>query len=53
MTGLLVREAKAALQHGSEGLFFTILDSQKAFDVVHHTSLLEKWPQKVLTETFG
>ena len=40
---LLVRKAKAEMQHdGSEELFFTILDSQKAFDVVHHTVLLEK-----------
>ena len=43
MTGLLVSEAK---HDGSEGLFFTTMDNQKASGVVHRTILLEKLAQK-------
>ena len=47
MAGLLVSEAKAEVQlSGSEGLFLATLDSQKAFNAVHHTILLEKLAQK-------
>ena len=43
MAGLLVSEAKAEAQHtGTKGLYLATLDSQKAFDVVHHTILFDK-----------
>ena len=42
MAGLLVSEAKAEAQHmGTEGLYLATLDSQKAFDVVHHSILFD------------
>ena len=47
MAGLLVSEVKAEVQFSSsEGLLLAALDSQKAFDVVHHAILLEKLAQK-------
>ena len=47
MAGLLVCEMKAEAQHmGTEGLYLAILDSQNAFDVVHHTILFDKLSTK-------
>ena len=47
MAGLLVSEAKAEAQHmGTKGLYLATLDSQKAFDVVHHTILFDKLSAK-------
>ena len=40
--GLLVSEAKAEAIQNRHPLFLATLDSQKAFDVVHHTILLDK-----------
>ena len=41
MAGLLVSEAKAEALHNSHTLYLATLDSQKAFNVVHHTILLD------------
>lgn len=46
MASLLVSEAKAEARLNHESLYFATLDSQKAFDVVHHTILLEKLSDK-------
>ena len=42
MAGLLVSEAKAEAIQNRHPLFLATLDSQKAFDVVHHKILLDK-----------
>ena len=42
MAALLVSEAKAEARQNTEPLFLATLDTQKAFDVVHHTILLDK-----------
>ena len=42
MAGLLVSEAKAEAIQNQHPLFLATLHSQKAFDVVHHTILLDK-----------
>lgn len=42
MASLLVTEAKAEAYQNRELLYFATLDSVKAFDVVHHTILLDK-----------
>ena len=42
MAGLLVSKAKAEAIQNRHPLFLATLDSQKAFDVVHHTILLDK-----------
>ena len=42
MAGLLVSEAKAEAIQNRHPLFLATLDSQKAFDVAHHTILLDK-----------
>ena len=42
MAALLVSEAKAEACQNNEPLFLATLDTQKAFDVVHHTILLDK-----------
>ena len=42
MAGLLVCEAKADSQDNKTHSYVATLDSQKAFDVVHHTILLDK-----------
>ena len=39
---MLVSEAKAEAHQNNELLFLATLDTQKAFDVVHHTILLDK-----------
>ena len=47
MAGLLVSEAKAEAQHtGTKGLYLATLDSQRDFDVVHHTILFDKLSAK-------
>lgn len=42
MAGLLVREAKTEAIQNRNPVFLATLDSQKAFDVVHHTILKDK-----------
>ena len=42
MAGLLVSEAKAEAIQNWHPMFLATLYSQKAFDVVHHTILLDK-----------
>ena len=42
MAGLLVSEAKADSQDNKTHIYVTTLDSQKAFDVVHHIILLNE-----------
>ena len=45
MAGLLVSEAKAEAIQNKQPLFLATIDSQKAFDVVHHKILLDKLSQ--------
>ena len=42
MAGILVSEAKAEAIQNRHTLFLATLNSHKAFDVVHHTILLDK-----------
>ena len=42
MAGLLVSEAKSEAIQNRHPLFLATLDSQKAFDTVHHKILLDK-----------
>ena len=42
MAGLLASEATAEAIQNQHSLFLATLDSQKAFDVVHHKILLDK-----------
>ena len=42
MAGLLVSEANAEAIPNHHPLFLATLDSQKVFDVVHHTILMDK-----------
>ena len=53
MFSLLVSEAKSEAHQNHELLYFATLDSQKAFDVVHHTVLLDKLSDKGILRTFG
>ena len=46
MASLLVTEAKAKAHQNHESLHFATLDSVRAFDVVHHTILLDKLTDK-------
>ena len=47
MAGILVSETKDEAQHmGTEGLYLATLESQKAFEVVHHTILFDKLSTK-------
>ena len=42
MAALLISEAKAEARQNNEQLYLATLDAQKAFDVVHHTILLNR-----------
>ena len=42
MSGLFVNEAKAEALQNRHSLLLATLDSQKAFDAVHHTILMDK-----------
>ena len=42
MAGLLISEAKADSQENKTHIYVPALDSQKAFDIVHHANLLDK-----------
>ena len=42
MAALLISEAKAEARQNNEQLYLATLDAQKAFDVVHHTILLDR-----------
>ena len=42
MAALLISEAKAETRQDKDQLFLATLDSQKAFDVVHHTILMDR-----------
>ena len=42
MAALLISEAKAEARQNNEQLYLATLDVQKAFDVVHHTILLDR-----------
>ena len=51
MAGLLVSEAKAESQDNKMHIYVATLDSQKAFDVVHHAILLDKLFQTNIHDT--
>ena len=51
MTGLLISEAKAESQENKTHIYVATLDSQKAFDVVHHAILLDKLVQTNILDT--
>ena len=51
MAGLLISEAKAESHDNKTHIFVATLDSQKAFDVVHHTILLDKLVQTNIHDT--
>ena len=53
MAGLLISEAKAESQENKTHIYVATLDSQKAFDVVHHAILLEKLVQTNIHDTSG
>ena len=42
MAALLISEAKAEACHNNDQLYLVTLDAQKAFNVVHHTILLDR-----------
>ena len=42
MAALLISEAKAEARQNNDQLYLATLDAQKAFDVVHHTILLDR-----------
>ena len=50
MAALLVSEANVEALQNNELLFLATLDTQKAFDVVHHTILLDKLLDKGIQE---
>ena len=51
MASLLVRKAKAESLDQKSTVFMATLDSQKAFDVVHHSILLDKVFDKGINDT--
>ena len=51
MAGLLISEAKAESQENKTHIYAATLDSQKAFDVVHHAILLDKLVQTNIHDT--
>ena len=51
MAGLLISEAKAESQESKTHVYVATLDSQKAFDVVHHAILLDKLVQTNIHDT--
>ena len=51
MASLIVREAKAESSDKKSTVFMATLDSHKAFDVVHHSILLDKLFDKDINDT--
>ena len=51
MASLLVSEAKAETLEQKSTVFMATLDSQKAFDVVHHSILIDKLFDKGINDT--